>query len=145
MFFGIGGDNWPGPSAFNCYSAGLFDITSTSRRTGLLLKNGATLSNCYYLDGIVGTTGLTAQTGETIFYKTSDNEEDLTTAKVVAALNNYIELKGVIEEGDTEVDTTGWCQWKVGKDNLPELDFDIEWKGTEWQKWNGTEWVAIND
>ena len=121
-----------GASAINCYSAGVLNTTSTSSRTGVLLINGASLTNCYYLDGIQGTTRIIPETGATVFYKTSEDEEAMTTAKVVAALNNYIELKGLIAEGDAEVNTTGWCKWVVGEDNLPALDFNTEWNGTTW-------------
>ena len=30
----------------------------------------------------------------------------------------------------------GWCKWKVSEDNLPILDYNTEW--------NGTEWITIN-
>ena len=95
------------------------------------------ITNCFYLDGIAGTRGITAKTGENIFYKTSTDPNAKTTATVVDALNNYIALKGVLQEGDTEVDTTGWCKWVVSEDNLPILDFNTEW--------NGTEWVTVNN
>lgn len=104
--------------------------------SGLIGSAGETYKNSYYLNGIEGSSGLTARSGEIVFYKTSANEEDMTTAKVVTALNNYIELKGVITEGDTEVDTTGWCKWVVGSNNLPALDFDTEWNGTAWVSTN---------
>ena len=100
--------------------------------SGLLSGASNTFNNCYYLDGIAGTTGLVPYANETAFVKTSTDPQAMTTAKVVAALNNYIELKGVLQEGDTQVDTTGWCKWVVGDDNLPILDFDTEWNGTTW-------------
>ena len=124
----------------NCCSLAMLFANNNNSLSGNNLKcsdlivggDNPVITNCYYLDGIAGSTGLTAKTGENIFYKTSDDPDALTTAKVVAALNNYIELKGVIAEGDTEVDTTGWCKWVVGEDNLPALDFDTEWNGTTW-------------
>ena len=101
--------------------------------TGRIFAGGdtSTFSNCFYLDGIGGSKG-TQESNTTAFVKTSEDENAMTTAKVVAALNNYIERKGVIAEGDTEVDTTGWCKWVVGEDNLPALDFNTEWNGTIW-------------
>ena len=84
------------------------------------------LTSCYYLDGVGETTGLTPRATETVFYKTSENEEDMTTAKVVQTFNDYIESN---PEG---VSTAGWCKWVVGDDNLPALDFNTEWNGTAW-------------
>ena len=110
-------------------------------RTAVICKAGnITVANCFYLDGTPGNTGINVATQEpnvTKFFKTSEDENAMTTAKVVEALNNYIELKGVIEEGDTEVNTTGWCKWVVGDNNLPALDFDTEW--------NGTDWITVTD
>ena len=131
---GISGGNYNGGTYINCCSMGMLEkLKGTDLGTsGLIAGSTTNNTNCYYLDGIQGTTGLNPKTGETVFYKTSTDENVMTTAKVVSALNNYIELKGVIAEGDTEVDTTGWCKWVVGETNLPELDFNTEWNGTEW-------------
>ena len=101
--------------------------------SGLLAGNTGTSNNCFYLDGIEGTTGILPRTGETLFYKTSDNTEDMTTAKVVAQLNGYIETSGYAETDEDKVDTTGWCKWIISDENLPILDFNTEWNGTEWE------------
>ena len=120
-------------TAINYVSAGnLFPSVGTSvTNSGFVIYNG-TLRNCFYLNGIQGSLAITEKTGETSFYKTSEDPEVKTTATVVEALNNFIELKGVLQEGDEEVDTTGWCKWVVGDNNLPALDFNKEWNGTSW-------------
>lgn len=113
------------PTVINCCSAGnLFKLSGTGGSIGYTTIR--TAKNCYYLDGIAGTTGITAKTGETVFYQTSDDPEAMTTAKVVTALNSYI------ESNEDDIDTTGWCKWVIGDNNLPALDFDTEWNGTEW-------------
>lgn len=112
-------------------------------QSGLIAKR-STLTNCYYLDGIDENVGLTPETGATVFYKTSENEEDMTTEKVVEKLNEYIRLKGVLEEGDTEVDTAGWCRWKVGENNLPELELEWEWNPTAGENGTGA-FVKVNN
>ena len=99
---------------------------------GIIAGSACTFKSCYYLDGVAGTTGLLPRANEILFYQTSNNPEDMTTLRVVAALNNYIELKGVLQQGDTEIDTKGWCKWIVGSNNLPALDFNTEWNGTQW-------------
>ena len=112
----------------NCCSAGNLEKKSGTNynASGLIGGSGQTYRNSYYLDGIAGTTGITARTGDKIFYKTSNDPEAMTTAKVVDALNGYI-----INPQNGE-NTTGWCKWKIGKDNLPELDLNTEWNGTTW-------------
>ena len=130
---GIASGKYSGGSVINCFSGGSLSKLSGTRldESGMIAKK-STLTNCYYLDGIDENVGITPETGATVFYKTSDDPEAMTTAKVVAALNNYIELKGVLQEGDAEVDTTGWCKWVINNDNLPVLDFTTEWNGTAW-------------
>ena len=125
-------------TSINCCSLGELKYINWGGpgRSGIVATSGCTHKNCYYLDGVPGTTGLTAPANVSIFYKTTDDPNAMTTAKVVTALNNYIELKGVLNEGDTEVDTTGWCKWVIGDNNLPALDFDTEWNGTEWVETN---------
>ena len=113
-------------SAINCYSAGTLSKKTSSSRTGFLLTNGAARTNCFYLDGIKGTTNIVPNVAETVFYKTSDDPDAMTTAKIVDEMNSYI------QNPDEGVDTTGWCQWRIGDNNLPELDFDTEWNGTAW-------------
>ncbi len=119
--FGLGGDNFT-PSAINCYSAGTLNTTSTASRTGVLLKSGASLTNCYYLDGIKGTTNITPEVGATIFYNTSDDPEVMTSAKVVQALNDYIDAH--LNDEDTATNTSTWLRWQVGTNDLPELIFE---------------------
>ena len=130
---GISSSNYSNGTYINCCSMGILEKLSGTdlRSSGLIAGSTTNNTNCFYLDGIQGTTGITPKTGETVFYKTSEDESAMTTAKVVDAMNGYIENPN---EG---VDTTGWCQWKVGKDNLPELDFNTEW--------NGTTWVTVNN
>ena len=116
-------------NAVNCYSSGLLNITNGSEKSGsaiLVAGNSSTRTNCYYLDGVAGTTGIAPRTGETIFYKTSEDENAMTTAKVVQTFNDYIESN---PEG---VSTVGWCKWVIGENNLPALDFNTEWNGTTW-------------
>ena len=92
----------------------------------MLLKSGIALNNCFYLDSVATECGITQETGSTAFIKVSNNVEDMTTLKVVEALNNYI------AHPDDGIDTTGWCKRIVGENNLPALDFNTEWNGTEW-------------
>ena len=112
----------------NCYSAGTLRYTKGSGHNmcGILAGPACTFNNCYYLDGVAGTTGLTAPASVRAFYKTSNDPQALMTASVVDELNSYI------ESNEDDVDTTGWCRWIVGEDNLPALDFDTEWNGTTW-------------
>lgn len=128
-------------NAINCYSGGMLKITKgTSRDQSALTVAGSnsTRTNCYYLDGIQGTTGITVRTGETVFYKTleglelPENEENYpaTTQTLIDTFNEYIESN---PEG---VSTVGWCKWIEGENNLPALDFT--------QEWNGTDWVTVN-
>lgn len=115
-------------------------ITNGTSKEGsaiLIAGDNSVRTNCYYLNTSVGSTGLTPRTGETVFYKTSadasvaNDTNGMTTENMVTTFNNYIQNP---PEG---VNTTGWCQWRIGENNLPELDFNTEW--------NGTEWVAINN
>lgn len=126
-------------SAINGFSGGNLIVSKGTLYSfnGVIYRNGASLRNCYYLDGIQNNLGVSPETGAIKFVKTSDDPDAKTSEKVKDALNNFIELKGVIEEGDTEVDTTGWCKWKIGDNNLPVLDFNTEW--------NGTTWVTLNN
>lgn len=119
--WGLASGNSSG-SATNCYSAGVSKLNSTTSRTGILLVNGAILTNCYYLDGIKGTTNITPETGATVFYKTSDDSEAMTSAKVVQALNDYIDAH--LEDEDTATNTSTWLRWQVGAKGLPELIFE---------------------
>ena len=119
--WGLGGDNFT-PSAVNCYSAGILSTTSTASRVGVLLKNGATLTNCYYLNGIQGTTNITPEAGAIKFYKTSTDEEAMTSEKVVKALNDYIDAH--LNDEDTATNTSDWLRWRVGENGLPELIFE---------------------
>lgn len=120
-------------SAINCCSSGLLKIIdgNTLSTSSVILNSGNTITNSYYLDGIVGTTGITPETKAILFYKTSDDPEVMTSEKVRDELNSYIMSN---PEG---VSTVGWCQWIVSEDNLPILDFNTEW--------NGTEWVTVNN
>ena len=94
-------------------------------------SNSAARLNNYYLNGIEGTTGITPEAEAIMFYKTSNDANAMTTAKVVAALNSYI------ESNQDNIDTTHWCKWVIGDNNLPALDLNVEW--------NGTTWININD
>jgi hypothetical protein len=108
--------------------------------------NNVSRINCYYLDGIEA---ITPESDVIKFYKIleglelSENEEVMTTAKVVMELNNYIRLKGVIKEDDTEVDTKGWCKWVESEEHLPILDFDYEWDPTAGEDGTGA-FVKVN-
>ena len=126
-------------TVINCCSMGNLSVINglSSHRVGAIHKASTaniTHKNCYYLSGInidnSSSTPITfildKITGDNIFYKTSDDPDAMTTAKVVTALNSYI------ESNEDEVDTTGWCKWVVGDNNLPALDFDTEWNGTTW-------------
>lgn len=142
---GISALNSGSLNGINCCSLGILNsLTGTNfGGSGVIARKGSTLKNCYYLNGVQGTTRIIPEPGATVFYKISENEEDMTTAKVVEKLNEYIRLKGVLAEGDTEVDTTGWCRWKVGENNLPELELDWEWNPTAGE--NGTgDFVKVN-
>jgi hypothetical protein len=128
MSSGIGADNAT-PSAINCYSAGVLKTISTASRIGVLLKNGSTLTNCYYLDGIQGTTKITPETGATAFYKTLEGVEinegedtPMTSADVVDELNAYIDAHK--NDENTETNTSTWLKWRVGSNGLPELIFE---------------------
>ena len=115
-------------TSINCCSLGELKYINWAGpgKSGIVATNGCTHKNCYYLDGVAGTTGLTAPASVRVFYKTSSDPEALMTASVVDELNSYI------ESNEDDVDTTGWCRWIVGEDNLPALDFDTEWNGTTW-------------
>lgn len=145
---GICAGGYGGGTVSNCCSMGdLSVINGTSSKTvGAIIKGGSydIHKNCYYLSGIQGMFTLSAKEGDKVFYKTSENEEDMTTEKVVEKLNEYIRLKGVLEEGDTEVDTAGWCRWKVGENNLPELELEWEWDPTAGENGTGA-FVKVNN
>ena len=118
---------------YNCCNYGILTKIGSlgSRdRTAVICKAGEiTVGNCFYLDGTPGNTGINVSSQEpnvTKFYKTSEDESVMTTAKVVQALNDYI------ESNPSGVTTSGWCKWVVGDNNLPALDFETEWNGTAW-------------
>ena len=130
---GISGCGANGGAIINCCSLGTLRIIGskgTYDRTAVLSKLGsATITNSYYLNGVPGNTGINVASQEpnaVMFYKTSEDENAMTTAKVVQALNDYI------ESNPSGVSTSGWCKWEVGEDNLPALDFTKEWDGTSW-------------
>ena len=120
-----------GGPIYNCCSYGKINLLSnlgSSPRTAVIsVAARTTKTNCYYLNGIQAKT---PESGTIVFEKTSEDENVMTTTKVVEALNGYIRLKGVINEGDAEVDTTGWCKWVENEDHLPVLDFNYEWDPT---------------
>ena len=120
----------------NCCSAGDLSVLNgtSDQNVGVVVKGGGNHPvhiTSYYLSEIQGIFTLNKKSGDTIFYKTSDDPDAMTTIKVVDAMNSYI------QNPDEGVDTIGWCQWIVGDNNLPELDFDTEW--------NGTDWVTVNN
>ena len=113
---------------------------------GVVAGQGCTFINDFYLNGVPGTTGLSPRGNEKLFYTPSNAEtlgltkEDdgiLLTEDVIAQLNGYIETSGYAETEEDKVDTTGWCKWVMGPDEVPILDFNTEW--------NGTAWVTVTD
>ncbi len=84
--------------------------------------NNSTRTNCFYLDGVEGTTGISPRPGETVFYKTSADEEAMTSEKVVKAFNDYIDAH--LNDEDTATNTSDWLRWRVGENGLPELIFN---------------------
>ena len=129
---GFGGEGWH--TIINCCSMGNLSVLNgtSSLTVGAISKTGGDRihKNCYYLSGIQGIFTLSKGTGDILFYQTSEDPEVQTTATVVEALNGYI------ESNEDDIDTTGWCQWVVGENNLPALDFTKEW--------NGTSWITVN-
>lgn len=107
-------------SAINCYSAGVLRMPPSSGGSGVLLYNGSTLTNCYYLNGIAGDTGITPEAGAIEFYK--KGTDVLTSQNVVNSLNQYIDDH--LNDADTTTNTSDWLRWQVGSDGLPELIFD---------------------
>lgn len=109
----------------NCCSFGKLNLNGRGLAKSVV-SNSGTITNCYYLDGIEEGTEIIPEESAIKFVKTSNDTEVMTTAKVVQALNAYI------ESNEDEENTTGWCKWKVSEDNLPILDYNTEWNGIEW-------------
>lgn len=116
---GVGGITQGGydtPSQFNCCSAGNISFgagTTQKGYSGVFGRPDVVLTNCYYLEGVQGNTGIRIGTGAIPFLKTE-------SAQVVEALNNYIDE--YLE--DETINISSWLRWRVGSDGLPELIFD---------------------
>lgn len=117
---GAGSD---GGAVVNCCSSGqLRKLSGTSLTQSGFVAKRSTCTNCYYLDGIDENIGLTPEAGTTVFYKTSDDPEVMTSAKVVQALNDYIDAH--LNDEDATTNTSTWLRWRVGTNGLPELIFE---------------------
>ncbi len=122
---GIGHFNgWTG-IAHNCCSMGELTVKRVIDygASGLIMKTGSEFNNAYYLEGINSKITLAPETGAVSFVKTSGNTEDMTSQKVVDALNQYIE-EHKEDEGENVVNTSDWLKWRVGENGLPELIFE---------------------
>ena len=144
---GMVSNNYVFTSVTNCCSVGnLFWTSGDSSQLGCCdLVSYGKKTNCYYLEGIQGTTGIEPKTGETLFYRTLEGlkieegaETPKTTTDVVDALNYYI------AHPDSEVNTKGWCKWIVGDNGLPALDFNYEWDPTAGENGTGA-FVKVNN
>ena len=116
--------NYSGGKVINCVSEGsLKKINGSDNRvSGVIAKNASELNNSYYLNGIEENTGITPEAGAIKFYKNSDDEEAMTSEKVVKALNDYIDEH--LNDEDTATNTSTWLRWRVGENGLPELIFE---------------------
>ncbi len=132
----------------NCCSTGTLSvIDGTSSKTVCPIWKGGgshTHKNNYYLFGIQGIFTLVTATGDTVFYKTLEGLEvpegeanPKTTADVVDALNYYI------AHPDSGVDTKDWCEWVIGDNSLPALDFNSIWDPTAGEDGTGA-FVKVN-
>lgn len=121
---GILEGNYSGGKLINCVSEGSLKKIKGSdyRASGVIAKNASELNNTYYLNGIDENTGITPEEGAIKFYKTSDDEEAMTSEKVVKALNDYIDAH--LNDEDTATNTSDWLRWRVGDNELPELIFE---------------------
>ena len=102
---------------YNCCFLGTIVTKEGANKNNcaMVVKSGTALTNCYYYKNSATESGITPETGATSFVLTSNDETIMTSEKVVAALNNYIDNPG---EG---VSTSGWLRWQVGEGGLPEL------------------------
>lgn len=96
-------------SVANCFNYGECNIFSN---TALVY------TNCFTLEGKVATVNSNIVTEKT--------EEYMKSQDFINDLNDYTASN---PEG---INTADWCKWIINDDNLPILDFNTEWNGTEW-------------
>ena len=116
---------------------GNLNIISSSTNKAVVDYRG-TIKNCYYLDGIEKDTSITPEATVLKFVKTSTNTTVKTSEEVITALNNYI------KSNTDEVDTKDWCEWIVGDNGLPALDFNSIWNPTAGENGTGA-FVKVNN
>ena len=112
-------------TSYNCCSMGSLKANEISQYGTIdyLMKRGSEFLNSYYLKGIYNEDLSAPEEGVISFVKTSANSEDMTSQKVVNALNQYIDDHK--NDEDAETNTSEWLRWRVGANGLPELIFDF--------------------